>query len=89
MEIFENHTKDHEESHSCAPMMCSEEDRRAIIETEKQRKALFAQSHEGPQAEGRVDIGGSLAMALDNQFVKDLSMAPTTQSIANPRASTS
>ncbi len=43
MDIVEDHTRGRWESHSRAPVMCSEEDKRAIIETEKQKKAFFAQ----------------------------------------------
>ncbi len=53
------------------PMWRGGEDKRAITETDKQWKALFAQSHNGRQAEGRIENGGSLAMALDYQFIKD------------------
>jgi hypothetical protein len=54
METFEGLCKDQWESHSCTPLMCSEEDKEANIEKEKQRKALLAQSREGTQTEGRM-----------------------------------
>ncbi len=49
---------------------------RPLEHRERERKALLARSRQDKNVEGRVNPGGSVAMALGNQFVKNRSTEP-------------
>ncbi len=65
MDQFDKHMEARRAEINCSPIQCCQADRNAIWNAERERKALLARGRQGVNVEGRVNRGGSAAMARD------------------------